>query len=98
MSVAADRWRPDPIYSLKQFFLIPVRFFQNATPLTYASLAVAAAIGILYYKIMFRSPDGAADFDYQWSKWKVIAFIGICVLTYLAAYDRLPIWFPSVFR
>lgn len=94
------------LQSLKEFFLIPVEFFQHATKLTYASLGIAAVIGILYFKIMFRKRDGFDEHptidltqatEYQWTKWKLITLVMICVLSYLAAYNQLPTWFPSAF-
>jgi len=92
--------------SLKEFFLIPVEFFQHATKLTYASLGVAAVIGILYFRIMFRKRDAFDEHptidltqgtEYQWTKWKIIALVLICVVSYLAAYHQLPSFFPSAF-
>lgn len=94
------------LQSLKQFFLIPVEFFQQATELTYASLGIAAIIGILWFRIMFRKRDGFDDHptidltqgtEYEWTKWKLIALLMMCVLSYLAAYHQLPTWFPSAF-
>ena len=94
------------LHDLKEFFLIPVEFFQHATKLTYASLGIAAIIGILYFGIMFRKRDGFDQHptidltqatEYQWTKWKLIALVMLCVLSYLAAYHRLPTWFPSTF-
>ena len=94
------------LQSLKEFFLIPVEFFQQATKLTYASLGIAAVIGILYFRIMFRRRDGFDEhpsvdltqgYEYQWTKWKTLALILICVLSYNAAYHQLPIWFPAAF-
>jgi hypothetical protein len=93
-------------HSLKEFFLIPVEFFQHATRLSYASLGIAIVVGILYFKIMFREPDGFDEHptvdlihgvEFQWTKWKLIAWGVICFLSYLAAYHQLPNWFPTVF-
>jgi len=94
------------LQALKEFVSIPIEFFQQATKLTYASLVIAAVIGILYFKIMFRKPDGFDEHptvewsrgaEYQWTKWKLITLGLICLLSYLAAYHQLPGWFPGVF-
>jgi hypothetical protein len=92
--------------SLKEFFLIPVEFFQHATKLTYASLGIAVVIGILCFKIMFRKRDGfdehpTIDFtqgtEFQWAKLKLLALVLIFVVSYSAAYYQLPILFSSAF-
>jgi hypothetical protein len=97
---------PVILQSLKEFFLIPVDFFRQATGLTYASLGIAAVFGILYFLIMFRKRDGfdqhptvdlEEPMEFQWFKWKVIALVMICVFSYLATYHQLPGWFPSAF-
>ena len=94
------------LQSLKEFFLIPVEFFQQATKLTYASLGIAGVIGILYFGIMFRrrggfdehpSVDLTQGYEYQWTKWKALALILLCVVSYNVAYHQLPIWFPTAF-
>lgn len=93
--------------SLKEFFLIPVEFFQHANKLTYAAVAIAAVIGILYFKIMFRKRDGFDEHptvdltqgaEFQWAKWKALALILVCIVSYQVAYHQLPVWFPAVFQ
>ena len=94
------------LHDLKEFFLIPVQFFQHATKLEYFALGITAAIGILYFMIMFRKRDGFDEHptidltqgtEYQWTKWKLLALVLICVLTYVAAHHQLPSLFPSAF-
>lgn len=100
--------------SLKEFFLIPVEFFQRASKLTYCSLGIAAVVGVLYFGIMFgrRSSFVAAEtYDkcdhplhgrrYHCStvvKWKVIFLLALCMVSYHLAYRQLPEWFPAFFR
>jgi hypothetical protein len=56
---------------------------------------------------MFRKRDGFDEHptidltqatEYQWTKWKLILLVMICVGSYLLAYHQLPGWFPSFFR
>ena len=94
------------LQSLKEFFLIPVQFFQHATKLTYAALAFTTVIGILYFKIMSRRRHDFAEqptVDYtqpveqEWLKLKLMALLLVLLVSYLAAYYQFPEWFPSLF-
>lgn len=93
--------------SLKEFFLIPVEFFQHATKLTYCSLAIAGTIEFLWFKIMFRKPDGfdqhpTIDYrdpvEYHWAKRKWMFLLLISFGSYFLAYHQLPGWFPTFFK
>jgi hypothetical protein len=102
--------RLSTLRSWKEFILIPVQFFQHATALTYCSLGIATAIGVLYFKIMFPKKDVIDEHptigffrifrstEYEWLKLKLIIWTGICAGSYLLAYHQLPDWFPSLFR
>jgi hypothetical protein len=94
------------LHSLKEFFLIPVQFFQSATRLTYFSLGFAVIIGILSLAIMFRKPSGFDEHptiewtsaaEYEWTKLKLVVLVMICIGSYLIAFRQLPEVFPSFF-
>ncbi|EEF58978.1 hypothetical protein [Pedosphaera parvula] len=92
---------------LKEFFLIWVEFFRHATRLEYCSLAIAGTIGFLWFKIMFRKPDGfdqhpTIDYrdpvDGRWAGEKAMLLLLMAFGSYWLAYYQLPDWFPTFFH
>ena len=82
------------------------RFFADADRLTWASIGVTVVVGFLYFRLFFPRRDGFDDLpddystwiDYQWAKWKIIAFIMLSAGTGILAYHQLPGWFPHIFK
>jgi len=89
-----------------EFFRMVYRFFADADRLTWASIGVTVVVGFLYFRLFFPRRDGFDDLpddystgiDYQWAKWKIIAFIMLSAGTGILAYHQLPGWFPHVFK
>lgn len=95
------------LQSLKEFFLIPVEFFHHATKLTYCALAIAATIGFLWFKIIFRKQDNIDESstivliratERRWTRWKFTVLLMVCIGSYLLAYRQLPDWLPTFFQ
>jgi TRAP-type C4-dicarboxylate transport system permease small subunit len=94
------------LHDLKEFCLMFVEFFQNATKLTYYALGIAIILGLLYFGVMFRKPSGfdehpttdwSCRLEIEWAKWKFGMLAIISIGSYFLARYQLPHWFPSFF-
>jgi len=49
------------LHSLKEFFSIPVQFFQQAGKLHYAAIGIGLLVAFLYFRLFFRDASGFSD-------------------------------------
>jgi hypothetical protein len=48
-------------HDLKEFFLIPVQYFQHAGKQDYVAIGVGIIVAVLYFRLFFRDVSGFKD-------------------------------------